>query len=122
MELPETDGTRHRSGRVDFSNKTLLLAAMGLHPIRNELFTLLGAFRAHHVFFGLWNGLHEIVQLAAAPIANLYYMPVATRLKRVRTRRVPARPNTRVFVSLNVREDAPWPSCRLRKAKRRERC
>ncbi len=95
----------YRSERVDFSNKTLLLAAMGLHPIRDDLFALLGAFREHHVFFGLWNGLREIVQLADAPIANLYYLPVATRLKRVRTRRVPARPNARVFVSLGGDDD-----------------
>jgi hypothetical protein len=95
----------HRSGRVDFSNKTLLLAAMGLHPIRDELYALLGAFREHHVFFGLWNGLQEVVQLADAPIANLYYLPVATRLKRVRRRRVPSHPNTRVFVSLGGDDD-----------------
>jgi hypothetical protein len=95
----------HRSGRVDFSNKTLLLAAMGLHPIGNDLFTLLGAFRAHHVFFGLWNGLREVVQVANARIANLYYLPVATRLKRVRVRRMPSRPNRRVFVSLGGDDD-----------------
>jgi hypothetical protein len=99
----------HRSGRVDFSNKTLLLAAMGLHPIANELFRLLGAFGTHHVFFGLWNGLHEVVQLAEAiaeaRLANLYYLPVATRLKRVRMRHVPRRPNTRVFVSLGGDDD-----------------
>lgn len=95
----------HRSGRVDFSSKTLLLAAMGLHPIRDELYELLGAFRTHHVFFGLWNGLQEVVQLADAPIANLYYLPVATRLRRVRVRRVPSRPNKRVFVSLGGDDD-----------------
>ncbi len=94
-----------RTGRVDFSTKTLLLAAGGLHPIGNDLFALLGAFRAHHVFFGLWNGLHEIVQLDEAHVENLYYMPVATRLKRVTVRRVPRRPNARVFVSLGGDDD-----------------
>jgi hypothetical protein len=94
-----------RSGRADFSTKTLLLAAGGLHPIGDDLFGLLGAFRTHHVFFGCWNGLHEIVQLDEARLRSLYYMPVASRLQRVRRRRVPRRPHPRVFVSLGGDDD-----------------
>jgi len=94
-----------RTGQVDWSTKTLLLAAKGLHPVGDELVALLGRFREHHVFFGLWNGLREIVELANAPVRNLYYFPVATKLKRVRASAVPVRANGRVFVSLGGDDD-----------------
>src|SRR5262245_25356186 len=60
---------------LDFSTKTLVLAAKGLHPSGPELFALVREFRAHHVFFELWNGLREVVELANAKVENVYYLP-----------------------------------------------
>jgi hypothetical protein len=90
---------------LDFSTKTLLLAARGLHPIGDGLIALLREFREHHMFFELWNGLNEVVELAYARIENLYLFPVTNRLQQSSKRRVPSSPNRRVFVSLGGDDD-----------------
>lgn len=91
--------------QLDFSSKTLLLAAKGLHPANTELIELMREFRVHHVFFELWNGLKELVLLANAGPEHLYFLPVAARLGGRSNARVPARPNRRVFVSLGGDDD-----------------
>lgn len=92
--------TLRRTQNLDFSGKTLLLAAKGLHPLGDELLNLARQFRAHHVFFELWNGLKEVVELAEAHLEHLYFLPVTNRLLDVGSPRVPSTPNANVFVSL----------------------
>ena len=91
--------------QLDFSSKTLLLAAKGLHPANHELIAFMREFRAHHVFFELWNGLKEVVLLSNARLEHLYFLPVAARLGGPSNPRVAARPNRRVFVSLGGDDD-----------------
>lgn len=89
---------------LDFSSKTLVLAAKGLHPANQQLLELVREFRQHHLFFELWNGLKEVVLLANARLEHLYFLPVAARLSRPATP-MPTRPNQRVFVSLGGDDD-----------------
>lgn len=91
--------------RLDFSTKTLLLAARGLHPGGDELIALAREFRAHHVFFELWNGMDELRRLCDGRIANLYFLPVTTLLRQPGPARLAAVPNRRVFVSLGGDDD-----------------
>ncbi len=91
--------------RLDFSTKTLLLAARGLHPGGDELVAFVRQFRTHHVFFELWNGLDELRRLCDARIANLYFMPVTTLLDHAGPARLAAVPNRHVFVSLGGDDD-----------------
>lgn len=90
---------------LDFSSKTLLLVARGLHPGGPELIKLAREFRTHHVFFELWNGLHELQQLCDGRIENLYFFPVSTHLRQASAPRVTSSPNRRVFVSLGGDDD-----------------
>jgi hypothetical protein len=90
---------------LDFSRKTLLLAAGGLHPEGAALIRLVRKFRTHHVFFELWNGLHELRDLYDAGIENLYFFPVTTNLRQCSVTHVPSTPKPRVFVSLGGDDD-----------------
>jgi hypothetical protein len=90
---------------LDFSRKTLLLAAKGLHPAGAELIRLLREFGTYLLFFELWNGLKEVVELAHARIEHLYFFPVASRLQQPPAGPQAARPNSRVFVSLGGDDD-----------------
>jgi hypothetical protein len=90
---------------LDFSCKTLLLSAKGLHPANDALLEFVRQFRAHHLFFELWNGIKEVVLLANAQLDHLYFMPVAAGLERPPASRVALRPNNRVFVSLGGDDD-----------------
>ena len=94
-----------REQNLDFASKTLLLAAKGLHPLNEQLLDLGRRFRAHHVFFELWNGLKEVVALAHARPEHLYFLPVTSRLRDVGSPRVPSSPNQNVFVSLGGDDD-----------------
>lgn len=95
----------HAGGQLDAAHHTLVLNAKGLHPCGGELAALARAFARHHVFFELWNGLREVVELAAARFPDLYFLPVMNRLGQVDGPRVPAHPNRRVFVSLGGDDD-----------------
>jgi hypothetical protein len=90
---------------LDFSSKTLALVATGLHPAGTALIELAREFRDCHLFFELWNGLNEVVELSYANFANLYFLPVASRLRHQTADRVAPRPNRHVFVSLGGDDD-----------------
>ncbi len=85
---------------VAVDRRTLLLNVTGLHPFGPDLLQLARRYRAHHVFYELWNGLNEVVALCSARPEHLYFLPVNTRLERCTTARVAATPNRHVFVSL----------------------
>ena len=91
--------------RLDFSRKTLLLAARGLHPGGEELLALAREFATHHIFFELWNGMDELRRLCDAGIANLYFMPVTTNLRQSGSASLSDVPNRHVFVSLGGDDD-----------------
>jgi hypothetical protein len=97
-----------RERGLDFSTKTLLLAARGLDPDHGALLDFVREFKDHHVFFELWNTEAEVAELYRAELENLYFLPVTAALRLPLPEAPapwPARPNRRVFVSLGGDDD-----------------
>ncbi|MGH7435281.1 MAG: hypothetical protein ACRENE_06375 [Polyangiaceae bacterium] len=95
-----------RTRELRFEDKTLLLAAGGLDPHGPALLRLAKQFGRHRVFFELWNGPGEIVELAREKPDELYFFPVSAHLNMGWTAKpVTAPANRNVFVSLGGDDD-----------------
>jgi hypothetical protein len=102
--LDDLDKARRERG-LDFSKKTLLLSVRGLDPHHGALFDFIRQFNQHHLFIELWNTERELLLLQEAALDNVYFLPVTAALELHVSRRVGARPNRHVFVSLGGDDD-----------------